>query len=209
MRRPGRNRTPLTAPSAAVPETPMIPGSASGLRSSPCRAAPLMPRLKPTQRTEQRPGRRSSTSTSAPSVGRPPTTSASPAEVEGRVADRQRCPRKHNDERRQACDQRGRRTASAMAVAPRLERPASSCRRLAPHVVRHPGEPFDRLDQAGPAQFQSRPGSATMRVAVRECGRIGMSQDLGRLARAARRGSRSGSARRRRRADTVSSGICP
>ena len=36
-----------TAPNAAEPDTPINPGSASGLRKYPCIAAPAMPRLAP------------------------------------------------------------------------------------------------------------------------------------------------------------------
>ena len=63
----------MTAPSAAHDDTPMMPGSANGLRSNPCNAAPARPRLAPTRMASSVRGSRSSISTSVASVDSPRT----------------------------------------------------------------------------------------------------------------------------------------
>ena len=58
------------APKAAVADTPSTPGSASGLRNSPCITAPANPRAAPTTRAQTARGARTCHSTSAgPDVG--------------------------------------------------------------------------------------------------------------------------------------------
>ena len=65
-----------TAPTAAPVETPMIPGSAIGLRNSPCMVAPAIPRAIPTEAPTRILGSRICSTTSC-SV-RPNSTKSSP-----------------------------------------------------------------------------------------------------------------------------------
>ena len=53
----------ITAPSAAIADTPSVPGSASGLRRYDCIAAPDMPSAKPITMPSRARGTRSSTKT--------------------------------------------------------------------------------------------------------------------------------------------------
>ena len=73
---PGTAAAPRTmasaAPSAAVADTPSTPGSASGLRNSPCMTAPASPRAAPTTRAQTARGARTCHRTSAgPDAGSP------------------------------------------------------------------------------------------------------------------------------------------
>lgn len=64
---PGSMAAPSTmaraAPKAAVADTPSTPGSARGLRSSPCRTAPASPRAAPTITAQTARGARTSHNT--------------------------------------------------------------------------------------------------------------------------------------------------
>ena len=190
-----------------MPDTPVMPGSASGLRNKPCMAAPAMPRLKPTSAPRIMRGIRSSTSTSAPRLDRPCSTSDdSLAQIERRVADRQRSCSQHDDQQREVGDQR----AIGHALAQRKLLTARSLiasilrgrRRRRPHRAARP--PRRRRDRRNSTAGRAARRSSSASASTGSDGAAPPSPSTGGPSRLALTISTSTSC-----SATISSGICP
>ena len=152
-----REAIAATTASAAPALTPRMPGSASGLRATPCIAAPARPRASPDEQAGRRVRGTRDCTTSVVAVG---GVEVQPRVEQGRPADGPRA----DGQREQAAEHEHHPTAAARTAGRTRRRPASSAGRAAGAAGRTPDRSPAAVSAIRPGRPRRRAGAGSGRA---------------------------------------------